>query len=131
MHYAILCFYDFMRYEVFSSLLFGPVQTGRLQTESDAYEPTVHNAKVGSKGHEWVKCIKWHLISQLVPVLFPTALAVEFIKTELFVCVSHCVGTLMAERIDVRSQNLVKGYIGLDDISGEFGGQGHRSRSSS
>ncbi len=42
----------FQRYELLSSLIFGPVHTdGRTdrQTESDTYEPTVQNAEVGSK----------------------------------------------------------------------------------
>ena len=34
----------FLRYELFSSLIFGPVQTYRLQTESNTYE---QNAQVG------------------------------------------------------------------------------------
>ena len=34
-------------YELKSSLIFGPVQTDR-QTKSDAYEPTVQIAQVGS-----------------------------------------------------------------------------------
>ncbi len=38
----------FPRYELFSNLIFGLVQTGR-RTESDAYEPTVQIAQVGSK----------------------------------------------------------------------------------
>ncbi len=39
----------------------------------------------------------------------PPASAVEVSKTEPSVCVSVCVGTLKAERIDVWSQNLVQG----------------------
>ena len=41
-----------LRYELLSSLIFGPVRTDRQtdgQTESDAYEPTVQSAQVGSK----------------------------------------------------------------------------------
>ncbi len=38
----------FPRYELFSSLIFGPVQTTEYrQTDSDAYEPTVQIAQVG------------------------------------------------------------------------------------
>ena len=42
----------FSRYELLSSLIFGPVRTDRQidrRTESDAYEPTVQSAQVGSK----------------------------------------------------------------------------------
>ena len=48
------CANYFQIYELFSSLIFGPVQmTDYGQTESDAYEPTMQVAQVGSK-IEWI-----------------------------------------------------------------------------
>ena len=38
----------FLRYELLSSLIFGPVWTDR-RTESDAYDPAMQNAQVDSK----------------------------------------------------------------------------------
>ncbi len=51
----------FLRYELFSSLNFGPVTDGQTDrwTESDAYEPTVHKAQVCSKMHTPYKGGGW------------------------------------------------------------------------